>query len=538
MHDLLVKNGTIVDGSGEPRYRADIAVKSGTIIAIEPDISVDLSACVLDASGQIITPGFINTHSHSDMSALMGFDAPNVLEQGITTELTGQCGYSFSPLAPSGETDSKDPLLGSSAPPDSFRRIRDKGGGFEAYLEEMSLNRPAVNMAFLVGHGNIRRAVMGDSSGEPDFHEMERMKYILRSALQVGAFGFSTGLIYPPGCYARSRELMELASVLSEYEGALYASHIRNEGDFIEDSVQEALDIGNFATVPVLVSHHKTLGRRNRGKSEKTLQMMEKARENGQSVFVDAYPYTAGSTNLMYALPPRFASEGHVKLLEKLEDPRERTVIKEELMRENSDFENLIAEAGPENVVICDENMREFSGMSLRDIAEQNGQDPIDAAMDLLSRAGGGIGTVFHIANKDDMERILKNPWTMIGTDGRQTATREKYTHPRANASFPKFIGTYCRERGFFPLEECIRRITSLPASSLGLAGKGQIRQGYDADIVIFDFDSINGPAEYGMANTPNTGIHTVVIGGSIVVADGAANGLHSGKILVRHGSI
>lgn len=528
MYDLLLKNGSVVDGSGQKAFMADVAVKDGKIVKVAPQIEGE-AVEVIDARGLTVSPGFIDWHSHSDLSVLMGWDAPNILLQGVTFEIAGHCGVSVTPLPRGGEKGD----FGST--PERAESIQGKGGTFKAFAEELDAMALPTNFATFIGHGNLRANAMGYDNRVPTGAEMEAMKAALREAMDNGAMGFSTGLIYPPGSYSKPAELEELAMVLGDYDGAMYTSHMRSEGDRVVESVKETLEVGRKAGVPVVISHHKVAGRHNKGKSVETLRLMHEARESGQTVYLDQYPYDGGGTSLMAALPPKYASQGPQALLEKLKDPAIRAEITELLKKPGEDFENLIYGSTMDGVILFTDVKPEVNGVYLSEYARQQGKDPYEAMYDLMLEVNGQIGAIYRMISVWDMENILKDKWTMAGIDGAQENKVEN-GHPRGNATYPKLIGTMCRDKGMYALEECIHRFTGLAAMASGFEEKGLIREGCDADIVVFDFNTISGKADYGTADAPNEGIEYVFVNGVKAAEKGQITGEKGGKFLRRPG--
>lgn len=528
MKDLLIQHAVIVDGSGAERYAADILVHDGRIARIG-DID-EPARETINARGLIVSPGFIDWHSHSDFTALLGGAAKNILEQGITLEVAGQCGTSAAPLDDRGAIR---PFMSDA----QREAIESAPCQFAAFLREVRELPPPTNMAFFVGHGNLRAAVCGYEDRDPTAAELDRMKELLRSAMESGALGFTSGLIYPPGSYAKPWELTELARTAAGYEGAMYATHIRSEGDDVVRAVQEALTLGRDAGIPVTISHHKVGGADNRGKSVETLRLIDAARAAGQRVYLDQYPYAAGATSLISALPPRYAAKGIPAFLKQLEQRSVRDEITALLRKPGVGFENMIYGSGLDGVIIAGELLTKESGMTLAQLGKARGQDPYDAMYDLLIESGGEVEAVFKLISPWDVENIMRYPHTMTGTDAFQFDGPRKHVHPRILATFPKKIGEYCRDKGFFTLEECIRRMTGLPAQCAGFRKKGLIREGMDADIVIFDFDTISGRADHGRGDIPNEGIEYVFVNGVKALEKGKVTGKKGGKVLLRGGA-
>ncbi len=531
MFELLIKNGTVVDGTGAPRFKADVAISGGKIAKVASSINADEAEKVVDAAGLIVAPGFIDWHSHSDISVLMNYDAGNILEQGITLEIAGHCGVSVTPVA-----EGKVANIGIGAKEGSIERIRDAGGGFDAFVTEMKSLELPTNIACFVGHGNIRAKVMGYDDRDPSENELDAMRKLMRAEMDAGALGMSSGLIYPPGSYSKPRELIELAKVTAEYPGAIYASHMRNEGDRVVESVIETITLGEQAGIPVVISHHKIAGQHNKGKSVETLRLIGEANARGQKVYLDAYPYDGGSTSLMSSLPPKYATDGQAALVEKLKDPTVRAEITELLKKPGEDFENLIYGSGLDRVIVSSKNKPEINGKTLLELANEAGRDPYENMYDLMIETGGQIGAIYRMICEWDMENILKYPETMAGIDGSQSEKRSPFGHPRGGATFTRLLGTFCREKGFYTLENCIHRFTGKAAAAVGFPNKGLIAEGIDADIVVFNADTVAGPAKYGQADLPNEGIEYVFVNGVKAVEQGVITRAKGGKVLLRGG--
>ena len=527
MYDVILKNGTVVDGTGAPRYTADVAIKEGKIVEIGQlgDATADK---VIDASGKCITPGFIDYHSHSDISVLMRTDASNMLEQGITTEIAGHCGLSASPFL---STDFA--AVAYAIEPDALERLNKTDGSTKVVMEEIERKSLPTNIAYYIGQGAVRGKVMGYESRTPTESEMDQMKALVREGMEAGALGLSTGLIYPPGNYTTTEEIIELGKVAAEY-GGHYTTHMRSEGNGVVASVKEALRIGKECGIPVIISHHKIAGKHNEGKSKDTLALAQEARANGQKVYFDQYPFDGGATSLLSAMPPKYATEGMDALMEKLKDPAIRKEIEEVLKQNSDDFENLIYSSTPEGVIVGGlDDEPELNGLTLAEIAVKKGKDVYETLFDILTQ-NRNVGAIYRMICTWDIENIMKDPYTMGGSDSAQMP-KEKLLlmHPRGLATFPKIIGEYCRDKALFSLEECIRKLCHLPAEVSGFNDKGHIAVGKDADIVVFDFEKISGKSSYNNF-VPNEGIDYVLVNGQIAVESGKNTGVRAGKLLRR----
>ena len=525
MFDFIIKGGTIVDGTGAPRYNADVGIKDGEISAIG---QLENESCneVIDAKGKIVAPGFIDYHSHSDLTLLMRYGARNMLEQGITTEIAGHCGHSISPLLPSDFS-----AIPIKMKENAQKRLNKTDGSTKAVMAEIESRPLATNFAYYLGHGVIRGKVKGFQPGKPTAEEMEQMKAYVREGMENGAMGLSTGLIYPPGSYADTEEIIELCKVVAEF-GGHYATHMRSEGNKVVESVKEALRVGKECGIPVIISHKKIVGHHNSGKSKETLALAEEARKNGQKVYFDQYPYDGGATSLFSALPPQYASKGIDNLIESLKDKNIRAEITSLITKDSNDFENLIFMSTPEGVIVGGiESEPELNGMTLAQIAQKKNADVYDTLFDLLTE-NREIMAIYRMICPWDIENIMKDPYTMGGTDCAQASDEDLVnTHPRFVGTFPKIIGTYCRDKSLFSLEECIRKLSGLPAQVSGFTQKGSISEGKDADIVVFDFDTIDGKSAYGSI-VPNDGIKYVLVNGAVALVDGKVTGAHNGRLM------
>lgn len=528
MLDLILKNGTVVDGTGKPRFQADVGVKDGVITAVG-NLDGQEAKEVLDIAGLCVSSGFVDWHSHSDLAVLADLDAFNILEQGITFEITGHCGVSLEPYI-----DPKFSAVGPYISEEQKKNILEKGGTAKAVFEEIAKQKLPTNMAFYMGHGNIRGNVMGYDNRKPTDEELEKMKALVREGMEAGAMGLSTGLIYPPGSYSQPEEIEALCSVVAEYPGSSYTSHMRSEGNGVIESVKETIHVAETCGIPVFISHHKIAGRHNEGKSKETLRLIEEANQRGLKVGLDQYPYDGGATSLLSAMPPKYASKGLDKLVEMLHDPAIRAEIREQLMNDSDEYENLIYGSTPAGVIVAPPSHPELTGKTVAEIAEMQNKDPYEVIFDLLCEDGAAVGAIYRMICPWDIENIMKYPRTMVGIDGAHSATKEKMEHPRGVATYPYILGTYVREKGLLTLEQAIRKMTGLAAEVGGFTNKGTVEAGKDADFVVFDADTIAGPADYCSADVDNIGIKYVFVNGVMAVKDGKCTGARGGKMIFR----
>jgi len=528
--DLVIRNARIVDGTGNPYYLAHIALSQGRIVKIGRHIDSGGTRKVIDAEGMVACPGFFDTHSHDDAYLIAKPNCDDKVLQGVTTEVIGNCGYSLAPMSEEHHADLRNiaRIIGGDHLPEDVWRMRS----FADYLAELERVKPGINVVPLVGHAAIRIAVMGMEKRDPTETELGEMRRLTTRAMEEGAFGLSTGLIYVPANYARTEEIIELAKIAGQYNG-IYTTHMRSEGNDVMQAMDEALSIGQAGEVPVVISHHKVMGRNNWGRSVETLQKLEEARARGQEVVCDQYPYTAGSTYLAALLPPSIQAGGYKAYSEKLKDPDLRGGVVNQI--ENDDgaqWENMIKAAGFEGVVISiAQNHREYIGKSIAEIAKLEGKNPYDVIFDLLIEEGEGVGVILHFMDEQDVQRILKSPLAMVGSDGFPDFGESK-VHPRQTGTFPRILSRYVREKGLIRLEEAIRKMTSLPAQTFRLKKKGLLKEGLDADIVIFDPDTVLDKATFDDPRQKPEGIVWVLINGEVAVEEGRITGEATGKVL------
>ena len=508
MFDLVIKNGLIIDGSGKPGFFGDLGVKGDRIDLVRSEIALPVHR-IIDATGWVVAPGFIDTHSHSDAIALIDPNECSKIDQGVTTECVGNCGLSLAPVNREYLSHLQkyiSPFLGGIPVNWDWETIGQ-------YLDR--IKNPSRNIAALVGHGTVRIAAMGLENRGPTSHELEKMKDLISESLDQGAFGLSSGLIYPPGLFAETDELIELCKTVAN-RGGIYSTHIRGESDTLFEAVSEAIQIGEESGVSVLISHHKAGGKKNWGKIKKTLEMVERARAQGIDVHLDQYPYNAGSTTLGSILPPWVHEGGLDQALERLKDPQVRSRIKKEMEQGIKGWENFVEFAGWESIVIafC-EKEKELEGKSILQIANARGREPAETAFDILLEEAGKVVMIVYAMSEDDVRTVMKHPLVMIGTDGIPTSGKP---HPRAYGTYPRILGKYVREEKILSLEEAIRKMTGLPAQKLGLKGRGIIEEGKIADLIIFNPSTIREKSTYLNPHEKPEGIEYVLIGGSIVV--------------------
>lgn len=515
---LLLKGGAVYDGTGAGPFQADIGIRGDTIAFVGKGAGGER---VIDLGGLSLCPGFIDTHGHSDFAVFTDNSHEGKVLQGVTTEINGNCGLSAAPLLGEALKQREKDLEG----------VDGRWAGFREYFGLIEKRGLMVNLATLAGHGNIRASVMGYGDRRPGARDMEGMKGLLREAIEAGALGLSTGLIYPPGIYAETAELIELARHgRTVYpEGFIYASHMRSEGRKLIESVEEAIAIGREAGVRVHISHIKTAGKDNWHKIDRAIALIEEARKEGLSVTCDRYPYTAASTDLDSVLPAWVFEGGAGEELKRLKDPEARGRIKEELMREHPDTEYW------ERVsisTVSTEGNRWMEGRSIGEVAGRMGMDPVDALFSVLLDEGLRVDAVMHSMSEENLKRFLSLPYVMIGSDStaRPLSSRGK-PHPRGFGTFPRFLGRYAGDLG-----KAISKMTMLPARTFGLRGRGELREGFFADIVVFDPARVMDRATYEEPFQRPEGVHYVIVNGVPVLSEGRPTLMKPGRVLASGG--
>jgi N-acyl-D-amino-acid deacylase len=534
-YDTIIKGGRIIDGSGNPWYKGDIAVAGEEIVCIARNMETEAEHKI-DATGFVVAPGFIDAHSHADSSTLFYREMESVVAQGITTVVAGQCGSSIAPVNPDLREELEKRWAGWLPPEIEFGITWTT---FEEYLQEEEKDGLGANVAHLVGHGAVRIASMGFEARAPTAGELEGMRGHVAEAMEAGAYGLSTGLIYPPGIFAETPEIVELAKVAARY-GGVYDTHIRGEGKTLLKSLGEAISIGKEVEIPVQISHHKAATKSFWGKSIDTLTLLEKTRIEGVDITVDQYPYQAGSTSLVTCLPPWAHEGGMERLLERLQDPELRKRIRGDIESGLPGWENFAGELGWENVYVTSvktDMNRYAEGKNLFEIQEHRGDpDPYTSLFDLILEEDGAAGMVIFAMDEVDVQRIMRHPLQMVGTDSGASGTtgfmRRGKPHPRGYGTYPKVLGRYVRESGNLTLEEAIRKMTSFPAQRFGLHGRGLLKPGMVADIVVINPNTVVDTATYQEPHQLPKGIEHVMVNGEITVQQSVPLGNLAGRTL------
>jgi dihydroorotase/N-acyl-D-amino-acid deacylase len=531
--DYLLRGGRVADGSGAIPVRTDVAISIGRIVNVSGVNPRE--ATVLDVTGMMVSPGFIDVHTHSDATALERHAEPPrdlaiaAARQGVTTEIAGNCGYSLFPGAtdPAYESGLREfctALLGPSAAPltsmQGFAARHDGAGRIN-------------NIASLLGHSSLRAAVIGFAQRQATESETARLCTLLDEALAAGAAGWSSGLIYPPGTYANTDELVALANV-SARRGVPYVTHLRDEMSKVEQALEEALEIARQSGTALHVSHHKTAGKHGIGRSAVTLAMMDEARSHGLDVTCDVYPYVAGSTSLHAMLPPWAAEGGFRALLSRLAEPAARDRMRASIAQGEPNWENTVGNGGWDRIDVASApGHPQAEGHSISRLAAQAGQDPLDYVADLLLAEAGAVTIISHSMDEADMQRVLAHPGTMVGSDG---VPKEGKPHPRWAGTFARVLGRYVRDLGLLSLEDAVRRMTALPAQRFGLAGRGSLAMGSIADVVVFDPATVADQATFTDPLLPPTGIEHVFVSGKEILRGGQLTGARPG-VTVRRGT-
>ena len=539
MFDLKIVNGSIIDGSGSAAYQGDIGIINDKIMAIG-DLSAVESAETVDANGHIVAPGFIDMHTHSDFSFVYDQKANSKLYSGVTTEVTGNCGIGVAPVKEENRKLLLD-YLGTRLIGSIPVNLELPWQSFSDYLHWFDNTPPSINMAPLLGQGVVRIAVMGFEKGMPDATQIKEMQKITDQAMAEGALCLSTGLVYLPGEYSYKEEIAELCKTMKPYNG-IYSTHMRTESDGIMDAIEEAIWVAGTAGVPLEISHLKLLSQNMLGKTDLVLERLAQAERSGIEVNYDLYPYTAGLTSLSACLPPWIFEGGVEKMIQRLGDPAIRIRLRQEIAEGLPGWQNFVKSAGGwekffVSSVRSEEN-KVLEGKFITEIAELQGKDPFDAAFDLLIAENGRVQMNYYAMREEDVITFLQQPQAMIGSDAMSLSAEGILAygkpHPRSFGTPTRLLARYVRELKALTLEDAIHKLSSRPARRLGLGGRGLIRQGYYADIVVFDPDQVQDQATYNEPKQYSTGIDAVIVNGRVAVSKGSHQQVYRGRVLGR----
>lgn len=531
MTHLVIRGGVVHDGTGAPPRRADVTISGGRVSAVG-DEEHGLGR-VIDATGLHVSPGFIDFHSHADFT-LPAYPLPvNSISQGVTTEVLGNCGLSPAPLSRIPEHAAAYRAACSGLGPD----LDWKWSSFAEFLSELDRVRPPVNCVPLVGHNAIRSAVLGFADRSPGETELAAMRDLVATAMEAGAWGLSSGLIYPPGAYSELDELVSLASEAARF-GGFYASHIRNEGAGLVAAVEEALDVGRRSGIPVVISHLKAMGVDNYGLVTEALARLDRARDEGVDAFCDVYPYTAASTYLAMLVPPWAHEGGFAELVRRLGSSDVRARIRREMrqglpgwnsmLRAVTDWSGIVVSS------VADPSLRRFEGRSIADVAAAEDKDPFDITFDLLVADDAATVMVAFVMDEDDVHDVVRYGWSVVGSDQLLVTGRERKTHPRAYGSHARTLGPLVRDEGLFSLATAVHKMTGLPARILNMSDRGLLAPGMAADIVLFDPETVTDTADYASPTRPALGVELVLIGGEIAYEGGEVTAPGLGEVLRR----
>jgi N-acyl-D-amino-acid deacylase len=527
--DILLRGGWIYDGGGGAPFRGDLGIRGDRIAAVGERVG-GTAPLVVDVQGLAVAPGYINMMSWANLSLIEDGRSQSNIRQGVTLEVMGE-GNSMGPL--------------SEAMKETMRRQQGdirydiEWTTLGEYLEYLERRGVSPNVASFIGAATPRIHVVGYEDRPPSPEELEEMKALVREAMEEGAVGVASSLIYPPGSFASTEELIALARVAAEYDG-LYASHVRNEASRLVEAVDELLTIAREADIRAEIYHLKASGRSNWPKFDEVIRKVEDARAEGLEITADIYTYPAGATGLNSTMPPWVQEGGFEESLRRLRDPETRRRIVAEMNRESDEWENMYLGAGtPENILLVgfrNDDLKPLTGKTLAEVAKMRGTSPEETAMDLIVEDGSRVGTVYFTQSEDNVRKAVALPWVSFCSDSASVAAEgvflESSIHPRAYGSFARLLARYVREEGIIPLEEAIRKLTSLPADALRLRERGRLREGYHADVVVFDPETIQDHATFEEPHQYATGVVHVFVNGGQVLRDGEHTGATPGRVV------
>lgn len=529
-YDVVIRNGTVYDGSGAAPRVADVAIRGDRIVAVGR-VPVQ-GAREIDAAGLAVSPGFINMLSWATVSLLVDGRGMADVKQGVTLEVFGE-GTSMGPL--------------SDAMKEELRKLQTDihyeidWTTLREYLQALERRGVSVNVASFVGATTVRMHVLGEEDRAPTEAELDRMRALVRQAMEEGALGVGSALIYAPGFYATTAELVELNKAAAPY-GGMYISHLRSEGNQLEQAVDELIAIAREAGVPAEIYHLKAAGRNNWPKMRSVLAKVEAARAAGLRITADMYTYTAGATGLDAAMPPWVQEGGYEAWRGRLRDPETRSRVLAEMRTPTDAWENLMLLAGsPDRVRLIgfkSDALKPLTGKTLAEVAALRGVSPEDAAIDLVIEDGSRVEAVYFLMSEDNLTMQIRQPWVSFGSDAGASAPEGVFlkssTHPREYGNFANLLGRYVRDENVIPLEEAIRRLTTLPATNLGIVNRGALREGFFADVVVFDPATIAATSTYDQPRRYATGVHHVLVNGTQVLRDGEHTGAKPGRVVLR----
>jgi len=528
-YDVILRNGTIYDGSGEAPYLGDVAFSDDTIAAIG-DIGEATASIEIDVEGLAVAPGFVNMMSWANESLIEDGRSQSDIRQGVTLEIMGE-GESMGPL--------NDSMKAEIVQQQSDIRYDIEWTTLAEYLEYLEQRGITPNVASFIGAATPRRYVIGHEDREPTHEDLDQMRDLIRQAMKEGALGVASSLIYPPGSFAKTDELIALSEVAAEYDG-MYISHMRDEGANMLEAVEELLTIAREANIRAEIYHLKSSGQSNWPLFDEAVAMVERARADGLQITADVYTYPAGSTGLNAAIPPWVQEGGFDASLERMKDSALRERIAREMLEQSADWENMYIGAGsPDNILLVgfkSDKLKPLTGKTLAEVAEMRGTDPRFTAMDLIIEDGTRVGTVYFTQSEDVVRKAVALPWVSFNTDAASVAPEgvflKSHTHPRAYGSFTRVLGKYVRDEQLIPMEEAIRKLAALPSLNLKIDRRGQLKVGFFADVVVFDPDEIQDHATFVEPHQYSTGMLHVFVNGKQVLKDGEHTGATPGRVV------
>ena len=532
--DIIIKGGTVYDGSGRPPRRADIGIKGDRIAAVG-NLSRASSPTIIDARGQAVAPGFINMLSHSESSLIVDPRSLSEIKQGVTTQIFGE--FSMGPL-----NDQMKQRLRETRGESRYQVEWTTLAEYLTYLEKRGIPQ---NVASFIGAATIREHVIGLEDMQPTPAQLDQMRELVRREMEAGALGITTALIYPPAFFAKTEELIELCKVAAKYKGK-YTTHMRSEGNQLIEAVQETIRISREAGLPAEIYHLKASGAANWPKMDQVFRMIEDARRSGLKITADMYTYTAGGTGLDASMPPWVWDGGREAGYKRLQDPDTRRKIADAIRTNSNDWENLYMLAGsPDRLLLASfrsEKLKPLVGKTLGEVAKMRGTDPVETIMDLVLEDRSRVGTIYFLMSEDNLKKQIRQPWVSFGSDAASISPEgnalRTSAHPRAYGNFPRLLGKYVREEKVISLTEAVRRLSSLPATNLGLDRRGFLKPGMFADVVVFDPQTIADRATFENPHQLSVGVKDVFVNGTQVLKDGEHTGAKPGRALWGPGKI
>jgi N-acyl-D-amino-acid deacylase len=528
-YDVLIRGGTVYDGSGGPPVDADVAIVGDSIVAVGSIDARAVAASEIDARGLAVAPGFINMLSWATESLIEDGTAQADIRQGVTLEVFGE-GWSMGPLTEAMKEEVHERQ--------GDIRYAVEWTTLGEYLDYLVARGIAPNVASFVGATTLRIHEIGYENRPPTDEELDRMRQLVARAMEDGALGVGSSLIYAPAFYSTTTELVELCKVASRY-GGMYISHIRSEGNRLEEALEELITIAREAGIAAEVYHLKQAGRDNWHKLDWVVERIERARTEGLEITADMYTYTAGATGLDAAMPPWVQEGGHETWVERLRDPATRGRVASEMRQPSDDWENLYLGAGAEGVLLVgfkNDTLKPLTGRSLAEVAAERGTTPEETAMDLVIEDDSRVGAIYFLMSEENVRRQVALPWMSFGSDAEAPATEGVFLrsnpHPRAYGNFARLLGRYVRDEGLLPLEEAVRKLTAQPAENLGLADRGRLTPGFKADVAIFDPAAVRDHATFAEPHHYATGVVHVLVNGIPVLADGEPTGRPAGRVV------